>query len=253
MKQVVAVLLAGVSIATPAQAAVASSDPVSALKSRITAGKGVTFTDVTSYVQLSGKTKVMSRWGTLQFGKSGLAASDVSVKAAKEYGKSVVFVDERVITVGKVSYRKGGPFAERGPKGKPWLKTNKWLPVGFSGAFSQPVHATEPGTLKALISAGKRSGRMYTGTVTFGQLWKVSPWARASLVRKESDELIHYTLTLGSDNLPSRLVTTYLAEAHWPGMSTEGDEIHNETVYKGWGSRYTITPPPASQVHTGRE
>jgi hypothetical protein len=253
MKQVVAALLAGVSIATPAQAAVASSDPVSALKSRITAGKGVTFTDITSYVQLSGKTKVVSRRGRLQYGKSGLAASDVSVKAAKERGMSSVFVDEHVITVGKVSYRKGGLFAERGPEGKPWVKINKWLPVGLSGAFSQPVHATEPGTLKALISAGKRSGRTYKGTVTFGQLWKISPWARASLVRKESDELIHYTLTLGSDDLPSKLVTTYLTEGHWLGRGTAGDEIHNETVYKGWGGRHTITPPPASQVHTGKK
>ncbi|MEU4546439.1 hypothetical protein [Nonomuraea dietziae] len=166
---------------------------------------------------------------------------------------STVFVDERVITVGKVSYGKGGLFAERGPKGKPWLRIDKWLPVGLSGAFSQPVNATEPETLKALLSVGKRSGRTYTGTVTFRQLWKISPWARASLVREENDELIRYTLTLGSDNLPRKLVTTYLTEGHWLGKGTAGDEVHNETVYKGWGGRHTITPPPASQVYSGKK
>ncbi|MBB6347123.1 hypothetical protein FHU36_003668 [Nonomuraea muscovyensis] len=250
MKQVVAAFLAGVFIATPAQTAVAPSDPVSALKSRIAAGKGVTFIDATSYVELSGKTKVLSRRGTLQFGKSGIAASDVSVKVSDQDVVRTVLADERVITIGKVSYTRGGLFAEVLPKGKRWVRSGKPRPVGVSGMLSQPVNAAEPQTLKALISAGERSGRTYAGTITFRQLWKISPWARVSLLGKQDDERIRYTLTLGSDNLPRQLVTTYLAQGHWLGRVTEGDEVSNKTDCKGWGGRYTITPPPAGQVHS---
>ncbi|GAA2405617.1 hypothetical protein GCM10010404_74690 [Nonomuraea africana] len=253
MKQIVGALLAGVLIVTPAQAAVTPADPVPALKSRVAAGRGVMFTDVTSFVELSGKTKVMNRRGTLQYGKSGFAASDISVIVADQDKVSTVFADERAITVGKVSYRKGGPLAPRLPKGKSWIKINKPVPVGVSGAFSQPVNAAEPETLKALTSMGRRTGLTYTGNITFQQLSKISPWARVSLPSRRGEELIRYTLTLGSDNLPRKLVTTYLAEGHWLGRSNEGDEVHHETVYKGWGGRYTITPPPASQVYSSKQ
>lgn len=252
MKKVVAALLIGVFTAVPAQVATAQTDPVSTLKSRIAVGKGVTFTDVTSYVELSGKTKALVRRGALQYGKAAIAAADVSIKVIKQDSIPALFTDERIITIGKISYMKGGPFVGDLPKGKSWVKTRKPLPAGFVGAFSQPVNVAEPATLKALITGGERSGRTYTGEITFRQLSKISPWTRSSSMGAQDDERIRYTLTLGSDNLPRRLVTTYTADGHWPARTSPGDEVVNETVYKGWGSRRTITPPPAGQVYVAK-
>ncbi|MFI6908262.1 hypothetical protein ACIBKY_43865 [Nonomuraea sp. NPDC050394] len=254
MKQLVAGLLAGVLIAAPAPAAAAPSDPVSALKSRIGAGKGVSFTDVTSFIELSGQTKIMTRTGTLQYGRRGFAASDVSVKMAKQDNLSTLFEhDERFVTIGKATYRKGAILGEKLPKGKSWVRTRATLPVGISGMFSQPVNAAEPETLKALITASEPKGRTYSGTITFRQLAKASPWTRLTQFGKPDDTVIRFTLTLGSGNLPVRLETVHMAEGHWLGRQQEGDEVRHRTVYKGWGARTTITAPPAKQVYTGKK
>ncbi|MFI9552024.1 hypothetical protein [Nonomuraea endophytica] len=252
MQKVVVALLASAFLIAPTPAAAAPADPVSALKKRITAGKGVTFADVSSFVELSGATKTLKRTGTLQYGKAGFAASDVSLKPIDKEQDSLLLVAERVITVGKISYRKGGALAPELPKGKTWTKTKKPLPAGLSGMFGQPVNAAEPQTLKALVAAGKRSGRTYTGDITFAQLAKVSPWARTAVFGGLDDDPIRFTLTLGAGNLPAKLVTRHTAEGRWVGAAMEGDEVIHQTVYKGWGNRYTITAPPASQVYTGK-
>ncbi|WP_327088444.1 hypothetical protein OIE66_40020 [Nonomuraea sp. NBC_01738] len=257
MKQVAAALLAvavmtiAASVAAPAAAT--SADPVAALKSRISAGKGVAATDTTYFVELAGRTKISTRQVTLQYGKAGFAASDVSYKVVKQDQVDALLENERIITIGKVSYRKGGIFASDLPKGKTWAKTARPMPTGLSGMSSQPVNAAEPETLKALISSGKRSGRTYTGTIAINRLWKVSPWARSSFVDKKDDELITYKLTLGSNNLPVRLVTTMPAEGHLLGRNIPGDEVTHETVYRGWGGKYSIKAPPASQVYSGKK
>ncbi|WP_157255224.1 hypothetical protein [Nonomuraea typhae] len=254
MKQAVAALLAGAFLLAPAPTAAASSDPVAALKSQTAVGKGVTFTDVSSFIELSGTTKVMSRRGTLQYGKTGFAATDVSIKPlSEEKATSSLLVPERVITVGKSSYRKGGAFAGELPKGKVWVKTRKPLPAGLVGSFGQPVNAAEVSTLKALVSVAERSGRIYTGSITFAQLRKVSPWARATVFGGANDDPIRFTLTLGAGDLPAKLVTTFQTRGHWLQYGAEGDEISHNTVYKGWGKKYTIAAPPASQIYTGKK
>ncbi|WP_219508145.1 hypothetical protein [Nonomuraea ceibae] len=256
MKLVVAALLAGAFLATPAQAAgAAPADPVAALKSRSGAGKGVRFTEVASYVELAGKSELLTRRGAFQYGKSGFAASDISVKHTEKERVHTFLDDERVITVGKVSYVRNKLLGEGLPKGKTWTKTHRPLPAGLTAFYTQPVNAAEPEALKALIKGAKRSGRTYTGSITFEQLAKASPWARSVLVGEQDDEVIRYTLTVGADRLPRQLRTTYLATAHgFGGNSTSpGDEVSTRTVYEGWGHRQTIKAPPASQVYTGKE
>ncbi|MEV4172702.1 hypothetical protein [Nonomuraea sp. NPDC049709] len=60
--------------AAPAQAA--PKDPVRALKSKLTTGHGVRFTETTT-ISGSGKAKIQDRKGTFQFNAKGIAASDI--------------------------------------------------------------------------------------------------------------------------------------------------------------------------------
>ncbi|MET8046759.1 hypothetical protein ABZU75_04090 [Streptosporangium sp. NPDC005286] len=111
----------------------------------------------------------------------------------------------------------------------------------------------EPATLKALITKGKRTGRTYSGTISFGALEKVSPWLRNAgpirLSKEEKAAVLRFTLTLGTNGLPQRLVTVYPQRTHGgtePGR--EDRRLSVETRYTGWGSRVTVKAPPASEV-----
>lgn len=139
------------------------------------AGRGVMFTDVTSFVELSGKTKVMSRRGTLQYGKSGFAASDISVIVADQDK-----VIHRLRRRARHHRRKG--VLQEGQPPRPQAaqgqELDQEIPAGVSGAFSPPVNAAEPETLKALTSMGRQTGLTYTGNITFQQLSKMVATAR---------------------------------------------------------------------------
>ncbi|GGT18961.1 hypothetical protein ACFFV7_52795 [Nonomuraea spiralis] len=215
MKRVLAgvAAFAVLAVAVPAQAA--AGDPVKALQGRLATGKGVTFTDTTSYVDLSGKTAFLRREGVLQFGKpvkggmGVIVASDIRATYTPRKGGifntlNTLLHDERTITVGKVSYNKGGALNGDVPSGKPWLRYGKPLPGGISGLYSQMVNPAEPATLQALIKSGTKSGRTVKGHISRAELWRVSPWYRASAMSKSEDRALAFELTLGPDNLPQR-------------------------------------------------
>jgi hypothetical protein len=241
--------------ATPVQAATA--DPVKALKSRFVAGKGVKFTDVTTLVEFTGNTTFLKRTGSFQFGRAGIVASDTSARRTVDEAEMPINMvwrltrPERTIRIGTTSYYSGGPWAP--PKGKTWIKHPHGMSAGFSGWYGQLVNVAEPATLKALITQGKRTGRTYSGAISFGALEKVSPWLQNADVIKMPKEykaaVLRFTLTLGTNGLPQRLVTVYPQKTH--GGTEPGKEerrVSVETRYTGWGSRVTIKAPPASEV-----
>ncbi|MFF5212257.1 hypothetical protein [Streptosporangium sp. NPDC000396] len=260
MKQMIAGIAAATIItsvvATPVQAA-ASADPVKVLKSQFAAGKGVKFTDVATLVEFAGNRSFLKRTGSFQFGRAGIVASDVSAKLTTDETSEIPATlpwilnrPERTIRIGTTSYYTGGPWAP--PKGKSWIKHPHGMNAGFSGWYGQLVNVAEPATLKALITKGKRTGRTYTGTISFGALEKISPWLRnTSLTGLSTDDkaaVLRFRLTLGSDQLPQRLVTVYPGRTHVSAAVGEDRQLSVETRYTGWGGRVTIKTPPASEV-----
>ncbi|MFI6789271.1 hypothetical protein ACIBG4_18315 [Nonomuraea sp. NPDC050383] len=243
------------SAASPPAHAAAAADPVKALQRQMVAGKGVRFTDVTSYVAFDGRTPYLRRTGTLQFGRTGIVASDITAKPLEAPGVpgglTALAEPERTITVGRKSYNTAAPIYGDLPKGKTWFVPRKKVTNGMSGRYGQVVNPAEPATLKALISGGRRAGRTYSGHITLARLWKISPWYRTTvLVEEKGDDALEYKLTLGSGGLPERLVTSYPATAFLVPAVAGEDSIAVETRYTGWGSRVRITPPPAAKVYT---
>jgi hypothetical protein len=236
---------------TPAQAAPA--DPVEALQKLYVAGKGVKFTDATSLVGFSGTIPFLKRQGTLVFGGKGIAASDVRATFTPRTG--LIFnalrlpLKERTIKVGAKSWLSDVALAEELPKGKSWLRDPFGRNAGFSGWYGQTANAAEPATLKALLAAGSRKGRTYTGSITFAALSKVSPWLRSShLIPPKGKDKLRFELTLGPNGLPQRLVTSYAGTVHLTETVAEDNRFSTETRYTGWGARTRVAAPPAAQV-----
>ncbi|MFF4412057.1 hypothetical protein ACFYY8_05960 [Streptosporangium sp. NPDC001559] len=247
-------------ITAPAASAqvTAPSDPVKALQSRIAPGKGVRFTDVATLVSFVGRTPFLRRTGSFRYGKTGVVASDVTASRStdKDLGTasfplSMLPRPERTIRVGTTSYYSGGIWAPS--KGKAWVGYPHGPNAGFSGWYGQLVNVAEPATLKALLAKGEKTGNTYSGTISFGALNKVSPWIRYShlspMSGAEKKAVLRFTLTLGPDRLPRRLVTVYPRSTH---LNDRGDvqdrRLSVETRYTGWGGRVTVKAPPASTV-----
>lgn len=249
----VATVTTSVAVA-PVQAA--SADPVTALKSRFATGKGVRFTDVSTLLDFDGNTSFLKRTGSFQFGRAGIVASDTTAKRTGDDSEAPFGVSrimgrpERTIRIGTTSYYSGGIWAP--PKGKTWIKHPHGMNAGFSGWYSQLVNVAEPATLKALITKGKRTGRTYSGTISFGALEKISPWMRnispTGLSGDSKAAVLRFRLTLGSDQLPQRLVTVYPGSTHVSAAVGEDRQLSVETRYTGWGSKVTVKAPPASKV-----
>ncbi|MER5647072.1 hypothetical protein [Streptosporangium sp. NPDC002524] len=242
-----------------------AADPISALKKQFKNGRGVTYVDTTKGRASYGSAVVAQRKGVLQFGASGIGASDqttklrikasdiaaISEQASEEEAKLLAGLakPERVIRVKNTSYISGGIFGQFLPEDKTWMK----LPVGNlgnTGRLSQLVNPAEPATLKALLArATVKRPTAYSGKITFGELYKVSPWFRAGIfvppTAKQSKTVVQWKLVLGSDLLARSLTTSYPASAlsTAPGMT-----ISVETRYTGWGSKVTVKAPPADQV-----
>ncbi|MEV4381209.1 hypothetical protein [Streptosporangium sp. NPDC049644] len=245
--------------AAPAQAAPAPADPVKALKSRLVAGKGVKFTEL-STMKEEGKTEpYLKRTGSFQFGRTGIVASDISSKAATPVDPRIgqhngMFAPGRTIRIGTTSYSQGGTYRDKMPSGKSWYKTSKGMTGDVAGWFSQLVNVAEPATLATLLKGAKQTRNTYTGTTTFGRLAKVSPWFRATLPLRSSDKtVVTFKLTVDRDRLPQRLTTSFPVTGIFDSAGWEGKTLSAETRFTGWGSRVSIKAPPANKVTTRLE
>ncbi|MEV6034738.1 hypothetical protein AB0L65_26525 [Nonomuraea sp. NPDC052116] len=235
---------------TPAQAA--SADPVKALQGKLKVGKGVKFTDVTSLLQDSEKITFLRRSGKWQFGKKGIAASDITTDYNKHTGGIFDYMYSlsggRTIWVDGKSWTTHPMYGEV-PNGKKYLVDPLRMTGSYIGTFSQLVNPAEPATLKVLLK-GKKQGRTYSGKLTYAALAKASPWFRASSPLSEGDKtVVEYRLMLGPDNLPRKLLTSHLASSHVADGVEVGDgRFSTETSYSGWGSKVSVSAPPKSQV-----
>ncbi|MGC5013717.1 hypothetical protein ACLQ2R_23390 [Streptosporangium sp. DT93] len=262
-------------LSAPALASTAhaqAADPITALKSQFKSGRGVTFTDTIKTRRQQKTTVLGKRIGELQFDTSGVVASDYTTslrfkegdlafltetsggektQADKQFEKLLagMAVPERVIRIKKKAYISGGMFSQFMPADKSWLQYPGDT-HGATGSLGQLVNVAEPATLKALLAhATVKRTSTYTGKITYGELYKISPWfragagvgARATLPPHLRKAKIDWKLVLDGRGLPATLTASY----------GSGATIH--TAYGNWGAPVTITAPPADQIATVKE
>ncbi|MCF6473944.1 hypothetical protein FAF44_37010 [Nonomuraea sp. MG754425] len=252
--------------ATPALAA-APKDPVVAVKKQFVAGKGVKFTERTTVANEYGRGVFLRRTGALQFGRSGITASDITGKlnisskdleGLDESGDAAdsaatikaMIQPERTIRIGTTSYISGNIWTTLLPEDKTWFKAANGPTGGMLGSFGQPLNLAEPATIKTLLKGAKTTGSGYAGKTLVRDLWKASPWLRATWLSKPSAKAmksaITWRLTVNKSGLPTRIVSTFPATA----MGVSGGTVSVDTSYTGWGSAVSIKAPPADEVAT---
>lgn len=241
-----------------------AADPVSALKRQFRTHRGVKLTENTKIVGEGKKNRAIftRRSGVLEFGRTGLVASDLTTKFSLPLPDSELkglFTPSRTLSLKGVSYTSGGVFAESMPEGKKWLRTPGDT-LSLVSAVQQIISTVEPGTLGATLAhtRAKRPGgtwdgtrtTVHSGTITLAELFKVSPSVRTLLGKKPTGRSatlpVTWKIYLGSDRLVRRVVSSYTESTR--GLNSTELTYVNDTRYTDWGTKVTIKAPPADQV-----
>ncbi|MDP9862927.1 MULTISPECIES: hypothetical protein [Streptosporangium] len=268
-----AALIAPALVAAPANAQaapaapaaqIAQTDPVSALKSQFRTHRGVKLAENSKIIGEGKNNRAIfsRRNGVLEFGKQGVVASDLTEKftlpgAEKELKN--LFGPSRTLMVKGVSYISGGFYGDALPEGKEWLRVKGGAVVAGNPA-QQIVNPLEPATLKAALAhtTAKRPGGtwdgtrtvVHSGTITLGELYKVSPTVRALLGAKPSAKSatlpVSWKLYLGPDQLVRRAVSSWTQSLR--GLTSLDMTYLNDSRYSGWGVKSAIKAPSAAQV-----
>ncbi|MGR6923956.1 hypothetical protein ACU635_57665 [[Actinomadura] parvosata] len=220
--------------ATPAQAA--PVNPVKALKKQYVAGHGVRISE-TSRAATNGKTvQAMTTTGSLEFGKSGVVATDLRTK---EKGGLAGITPTRMITVGKYAYAQGGIYSEGLPEGKTWVRYPNDPGMRTS---NQPLDVFNSKLLKTLVAKAKSfKGGTYRGVLTFSELGKVY----GEKIDKRMGKIkINYALGVNSKGLITGIRSDYVMDFGVLGKTS----ATVNTRYTGWGAKITIKAPPSDTV-----
>ncbi|MEU7896757.1 hypothetical protein AB0B45_28345 [Nonomuraea sp. NPDC049152] len=240
-------LTTGVALITavPAQAAAPKADPVKALKSQYVAGKGVK-TSSTIRMSISGDPIITTREsGVSEFGTSGVAASDKTMKFSispivasalddEEEGqalKDLVRTPTRQIDIKRWSYLSGGLVAGSLPEGKTWVRG----PRVNASPLGPEVDLFTPGTLKALLaSASSVKNGVAKGTIKVGHLPSRPAGFKAS-------QKLTWALWFDGKGLVSRFTT----KISLPAGRGEKLDFTADSRFSGWGSKVKVTEPAA--------
>ncbi|MEU4572081.1 hypothetical protein [Nonomuraea sp. NPDC023979] len=130
---------AALAVAAPAQAA--PKDPLAAVKKQLVAGKGVSFTEATTYVRDDGPEPYLKRTGRFMFGKGKVAATDMASTYPKETLQRGLdsFQNDRTILIGKSAYLSGRYYDKQLPEGEEVAQDRQ------RGAEQQLGPADQPG------------------------------------------------------------------------------------------------------------
>ncbi|MFG3435773.1 hypothetical protein ACGF0J_00895 [Nonomuraea sp. NPDC047897] len=254
--------------AAPAQAA--PVNPAATVKKQYAAGKGVKFAEVVKMAYQGERQILLRRGGTLQFGGSGVVASDITgqLNIKKEDAEALVdlFADEedaeggealvtaltmpeRIVTVGRSTYLTGSLWSAVLNSNKSWIKLPGTAPVGLTSTYSQPLNIVgEPATLKTLLKGAKATKDGFYGKISAGELGKVSPSFRKTpgINLKAAKGAVSWKMSVDAKGLPVRLVSTFPSSVL--GMSPKDVTISVDTRYSGWGAPVTVTAPPELEV-----
>ncbi|MEV0202647.1 hypothetical protein [Nonomuraea sp. NPDC050691] len=260
-----AVAVSALAMAPPAFAQAKPVDPVGALKKQFVAGQGVKLTE-SSRTWVSGKAYIgANRQGLLEFATKGIIAAETTrtpvftPSVRKELDKAAAADPETATLVetltqrtymlskDKTLYVNGGLFSTMLPEHKLWVGM-PGRPT--SGAYGdQLINVFEPGTLKYLLSSAKSvKGAQYRGTMTFAQLYKLSPTFRTEVGIRPTGSggrtVISWRITLDARKLVKRVAID------WSMKVTKKVTIkgQTETRYSDYGTAVAITAPPANQV-----
>ncbi|MEU0570375.1 hypothetical protein ABZ297_33995 [Nonomuraea sp. NPDC005983] len=255
------VIAAGPAQAAPAQAA--PKNPVAAVQKQLVPGTGMKWTERTTLTSNNVRNIFVRRSGTVQFSKTGVAASDTTGKlnlTASDFPEDApealvaMTKPEHTIKVGNTSYLSGNIWATMLPEGKTWFKMSRGPVGGLTGLYGQPVNIGEPATLKTLLKGAKPAAGGYAGKITFSDLNRVSPSFHSSMAfisttAKQLKTEISWRLDVDAKGLPTRLVATYPMSA-LAGSSAKGTTLSVDTRYSGWGAKVEIKAPSADEVTT---
>ncbi|SDQ85724.1 hypothetical protein [Thermostaphylospora chromogena] len=276
MRRMIAVLAAALvapalATASPASAQVAPIDPAAAMKGQLKPKHGVQFSETAKLTYDGRSFMSQTTKGAYEFNKSGVAASDTKfqIKISKdlrellkgEEGETLsAFAEQtRLISVKGKNYLNGGAFSEGLPEGKSWVRVTGKDVIPPKGMTSQPIDVTEPKTYGRLLAdatttvpggkvGGARTTR-YKGTITVGELYKLSPSFRKTQGERPTGSAAKTKLTwsiwVDTRGLPRR-VFTYSEEELGKGLGALRDSV--DTYYTAWGSRVTVQEPPAGKV-----
>ncbi|MEV7010147.1 hypothetical protein [Streptosporangium sp. NPDC051022] len=256
-----AVLIASVPVtAVPAAAQTTPPDPVGALKRQFRPENGVQIAEI---MRSTVNDKVWARIranGRLQFGPSGLVASDgtwqtVPAPRAQEHEGDGSSSEESLridfTIVGKNAYVSG---LSEVPRDKSWVRLETTKKRGYSPArFStQTLKVFDPAVLKVVLKESKgrpvSGGFLYRGTMSYAELYRAAKNVYASEFRGLSpselrEHKVTWRLWTDGTGLPTRLMTTDV----WNGKSLlMVDQV--DTRYTDWGSHVLVVAPPADQV-----
>ncbi|MGW6493941.1 hypothetical protein [Nonomuraea angiospora] len=233
MKRVLAAAVAAAALVTATPAQAAAPDPVKALKSQFMPGHGAKISELLRVVVKGKKPVALRMTGTFEFGKSGVVASDVTVRGS--FPEPSRKLRLRIVTVGKQIYVQSDEFKKELPEGKAWLRVGK---ASRSETTYQPIDLFRPAQLKGLLSHAKSgTGGLYRGTLTIEQARK--------LTRIYYGPGVDYRLSVGASGLPSRFSTSQ--------KEPSGSLETVDTRYSGWGHKVTIKAPPEELVTSSEE
>ncbi|GAT66532.1 hypothetical protein PS9374_02182 [Planomonospora sphaerica] len=228
---------------TATAVATAAPAPADALKRQFQTGRGVRVTQTAH--MFSGKTTLLKAElkGRLEFGPTGPAAYDLAMRMTS--GKGSGNDSYRAINVKNRLYASGDAYNGLLPEGKKWV-SGKGGPL-----FLQHPDVLEPVVLAALVKdpSGKhsRDGLRHQGTLTYAELYKLSPGFRATLRTKPTGESaeaeISWRLWLDGKGLPRRAAVSETLAIGKSSLTRTSD-----TRFSGWGSKVTVTAPPADHV-----
>jgi len=260
-----AVAVSALAVAGPAFAQAKPADPVATLKKQFVAGQGVKLTEHTSIMVGRESYTQADRQGVIGFDAKGIAGAEntrtpiltekerarLEKMAAKDasISDSVDLLTERIylVSVGKHMYVNGGLYSTLMPENKSWIGMNG---SPSSAAYGdQLINVFEPATLKYLLAKTKTvRGAQYRGSVTFAELYKVSPTFREQIATKPTGKpartVISWRLTLDAQKLVKRLAIS------WSMRVTKKVTLSatTESRYTEWGTAVNVTAPPADQV-----
>ncbi len=244
MKRIIAGLALGAStLVTVAPAQAAPINPVESVKKQLSPGHGVRIS-MTSRSFTDGKPNVVTRvTGSLAFGRSGVVASDLSLrytsgKGAKKSDKDFIasLHSSRTIAIGEQAYTQGGIHFTNLPEGKRWVRSS----ARHVSDLSPLIDVFDAELLKKLVADAKQVNGDYRGTITIKDLAR----SRGQKVDDRAGKVkVGYLLDIDSKGLVSRTVSDYTVNYGVLGSSRN----HTETRFTGWGAKVKIKAPPESQ------
>ncbi|MEV0996628.1 hypothetical protein [Nonomuraea sp. NPDC050202] len=240
---IASVALTGLGSAAHAQTSL--TGPADALRSQLVENRGVTMSEVTTRSEAGDRVSYRKKIRA-EFGKGMVTATDIRDVPSPDFPEPA----PRFLTFKGRTYCQG--WICPAPEGKTWVllsEKEKTRPFLESGG----IDLANPDTLKAVLSTteAKRPGgiydgtrtTIYSGTLTFDELYKVSPAFRDQHGGKQptgkyAKTELSWRLWLGRDQLVRRVRTSWPEQLGKRSISNLVD-----ARLTGWGAKTDIAVP----------